>query len=712
MARVRRSFLLFVLGLSLALGAAPRVIQAQVADPPIEWDPTAADLTRDWSDEVPAHVSYATGDTWLDRDGVVEASPLNVPLLTGDRLRTGEGRLEVTFADGSLLSFDRQTDAEFLDDTLLRLDRGAVRLELARGTDGYRIDAAGTTTWARSAGEFIVEIDTTVGVTPAVRVLAIRGTADLESNGTASRVDAGYEAWASAETTPSLPRAATVSGGSDFARWIDERQLERTGYQSASYLPAELSSYSGVLDRSGAWEYDSDYGQVWYPSVADEWTPYSTGRWSYVGSYGWTWIGADRWAWPTHHYGRWGHRHGRYFWIPGRHWAPAWVAWASTPSYLGWVALGFDNRPLISISIGYSSGWRGWTYHPIDHFRRRTVLIRRGHYLPPRQVRLHHVYTGPSRPAVTVRTTHRGLRGPARGSVAVPRAGLTRASLGARVSPGRNALSQERLAGTTIDRRGVAPSRTSATTRGAVRVAPGAGGTQRSTTAPPARIRTGPASRTPVDRTGPAAIGRARPAGVSSSSRTIERAPNRIADTPRVDRAPARSGAASAPVQRIDRRVAPAQAPSAGRATPRATPRTAGPDTRQQPRVGQPGIVQRSPGRADVVRSPQVVRPPARAPQVSPERRSPQVGRSPQVVRPSAPRVNDRSSAPAARPRVSAPRVERAPAPRVERAPASRVERAPAPRPARVESSPSRDSGASRSRGGDSPRATGRARPR
>jgi hypothetical protein len=591
MARVRRSFPVFLTAAVLTLGADLRVAHAQSPEPPIDWDPSAADLSRDWSDEVPAHVAYATEGTWLERDGIVEAAPFNVPLLTGDRLRTAEGRTEVMFADGSLLSFDRHTEAEFLDDTLLRLDRGTVRIELARGTDGYRVDAAGTTAWLRSAGEFVVDINATVGVRPAVRLLAIRGVADLESNGTVSRVEAGYEAWASADTTPSLPRAAAVSDGSDFARWLDDRRLERTGYESVSYLPTELTSYSGVLDRNGSWDYDDEYGHVWYPRVADEWTPYSTGRWSFVGSYGWTWIGYDRWAWPTHHYGRWGHRRGRYFWIPGRHWAPAWVAWASTPGYFGWVPLGYNNRPLISITIGYSSGWRGWTYHPIDHFRRRTVVVRRGHYLPPRHVRLHHVYTGPSRPTVTVHTTHRGLRGPARSSVAVPRPGLTRTGFepgtrttGTGVGPSRTirqmpARAPERM-------RPDVPVRGEGLSSGPVRrmdrsVTPGPESrarpraTPRSVT-PQTREQPGVWQRGPASRTEPARTRAVEPARESAPQISPNgRAPQGVRPSPRVsDResprasAPARTRASAPHVERRawSRPRAAARAQAAARA--------------------------------------------------------------------------------------------------------------------------------------------------
>jgi hypothetical protein len=297
---------------SLMLSAPPPAWAQAAATP---WDDIPTDDTlRDWSDEVPAHVSHADGDAWLDREGTVDQEPTGVPLLAGDRVRTRQGRLEILFADGSVLSLDEQTDAELLSDTLLRLERGRVRLDLTRvaGSAGYRVDAGGTTTWIRSAGEYRIELDDRTTAAPDVRLLVVRGQAELSANGERTLVRAGYEAFGSAVTTPSLPYAVTVTRWDSFDRWWDERRATRAGYASAQYLPSEVSSYSGVLDRDGDWQYEPTHGYVWYPRVVDSWHPYSTGRWTFVGAYGWTWVGSDRWAWPTHHYGRWGHSGRRY----------------------------------------------------------------------------------------------------------------------------------------------------------------------------------------------------------------------------------------------------------------------------------------------------------------------------------------------------------------------------------------------------------------
>jgi hypothetical protein len=137
---------------------------------------------------------------------------------------------------------------------------------------------------------------------------------------------------------------------------------------SAQYLPSDLRPYSSELDQNGAWQYEAPYGYVWYPTVTPDWHPYFYGYWQSVPVYGWTWIGYDRWSWPTHHYGRWGFAHNRWFWVPGRTFAAAWVSWGTAPGYVSWCPLGFDGRPVAALSVGYRPAWNAWTFVPRDRF--------------------------------------------------------------------------------------------------------------------------------------------------------------------------------------------------------------------------------------------------------------------------------------------------------------------------------------------------------
>src|SRR3954451_23397238 len=72
----------------------------------------------DPNDTAPAHVAFVEGSVSLERDGAIERAPLNMPLSPGDRLKTDDGRVEVIFADGSLLYLDARTTVDVQSEEL------------------------------------------------------------------------------------------------------------------------------------------------------------------------------------------------------------------------------------------------------------------------------------------------------------------------------------------------------------------------------------------------------------------------------------------------------------------------------------------------------------------------------------------------------------------------------------------------------------------
>jgi len=323
--------------------------------------------------ETPAHISLVEGTAALERDGQTDTSPTSMPLLAGDRLRTQAGRVEVLFGDGSTLHLDANTIVDFQSDEVVRLLEGRVRLNIPGPTRAiaYRIDAPGAWVEVRAPGEYRIALagaDRT-----EVELAVIRGAADLVNEGGATELRAGERAYANAGAAPSQPYVYNSAAWDAFDRWSEARRDQRLGI-SAQYLPSEVRPYAASLDHYGSWRHEPSYGYVWYPRVSSGWRPYYYGRWRHLRPYGWTWIGHDPWAWPTHHYGRWGFSAGVWFWIPGRHWGPAWVSWAYAPGYVSWCPLGFNNRPLFSfVNINVFGGrrftpWHGWTVVPHRRF--------------------------------------------------------------------------------------------------------------------------------------------------------------------------------------------------------------------------------------------------------------------------------------------------------------------------------------------------------
>jgi hypothetical protein len=327
----------------------------------------------------PAHIAVVDGTATLEREGQPDAAPTSMPLISGDRLRTAAGRVEVMFGDGSTLHLDTNTVVDFQSDDVIRLLEGRVRLTIPGPPRqvSYRIDAPAGWVQIQEPGEYRVSTGRG-GADSQVELAVLRGSADLLNQDGQTTLRAGERAFARAGAGPSYAYVFNSAAWDDFDRWSERQRDARDGV-SAQYLPETVRPYSSTFDQYGSWRYDTSYGYVWYPRVAAGWRPYYNGRWASFPSFGWTWIGADAWAWPTHHYGRWGISAGAWFWIPGRTWGPAWVSWAYAPGYVSWCPLGWDNRPAVLLAANFYGGrydpWNAWTVIPRQRFGTGFVSI-------------------------------------------------------------------------------------------------------------------------------------------------------------------------------------------------------------------------------------------------------------------------------------------------------------------------------------------------
>ncbi len=122
--------------------------------------------------------------------------------------------------------------------------------------------------------------------------------------------------------------------------------------------PVERPEWDGLfrerLSPYGNWVSVSGYGDCWDPSVGGrgDWRPYVDGSWGWSDQ-GWSWVSNEPFGWATYHYGRWV-RVARYgwVWVPGMEWAPAWVAWRSGNSHIGWAPLPPEPAGLSWTGVG------------------------------------------------------------------------------------------------------------------------------------------------------------------------------------------------------------------------------------------------------------------------------------------------------------------------------------------------------------------------
>jgi len=338
----------------------------------------------------PAHASVVDGAVVLDREDASAPLTPGMPFVPGDRIRTGQGRAEFLFPDGSALDLDENTTIELKDTALLAMTSGRIFLIVSGALDPgralrYHIDGPAASLQTEGAGEYRLAI--TNPSAGDMELAVLRGSASFFGDTGSMLVRAGELSIARDGYAPTSPQPFNSVRMDAFDRWAADRRNDRlSSVASTQYLPSDLRSYGATFDQNGTWAYESSYGYVWYPTVAVGWRPYYYGYWAPVPHYGWTWIGLDTWGWPTHHYGRWGYGHNnQWFWIPDRRYAPAYVSWASAPGYVGWCPLGFDNRPVFGLSVGVGTTWVGWTVLPQQHFGASGVYVNRA-ALAPRQI--------------------------------------------------------------------------------------------------------------------------------------------------------------------------------------------------------------------------------------------------------------------------------------------------------------------------------------
>ena len=330
---------------------------------------------RDWSDDVPAHCAIVDGAASSSATGTVEPAEENVPLLAGDRLRTERGRVEVLFADGSALDVDEYTRVDLLSDSLIRLLDGRVRLSIARATStlDYRVDAPAGSVVDRDRRRLSHRASAAAGGRSGTA--GRRCCADRRNSTTltAARSCApGMEALARRSSSRRRsPYAFNVGHGDAFDRWVERFTPSGSAHSRRAVSAAGAATTTAAsFDSNGSWDYLPSYGgYVWYPRVAVGWRPYSVGTLVGLRELRVVLGRRGRWAWPTHHYGRWGLAANRWYWVPDRRWAPAWVSWGGAPGYVSWCPLGYNGYPVVGFSAGvgvgrYSDPWSAWTVVP------------------------------------------------------------------------------------------------------------------------------------------------------------------------------------------------------------------------------------------------------------------------------------------------------------------------------------------------------------
>lgn len=319
--------------------------------------------------EAPAATDQGVGRISLIHDAVStqrgdsgdwSAATLNQPLMTGDKVSTGEGgRAEVQLDFANTLRLGPNSTAN-----IANLTKKNIQIQLSQGIANYtvskdsqaepEIDTPNVSVHpSHHDGVFRVELRPDGDTVVIVR----KGEAQIATPQGSTEVHAGDMATIRGDVNDAQYKIASAPDRDEWDQWNSDRDHL---IQNANSWRHTNRYYTGThdLDAYGSWQHAADYGDVWVPNEPDGWVPYRDGNWVWEPYYGWTWVGYEPWGWAPYHYGRWFPYGGAWAWWPGPVWAGYNPFWAPAyVSFWGWGG-GFG------FSVGFG-GWGGFGWLPL-----------------------------------------------------------------------------------------------------------------------------------------------------------------------------------------------------------------------------------------------------------------------------------------------------------------------------------------------------------
>lgn len=299
--------------------------------------------------EGPVSVQTGGNPQWL-------SDVANRPLTSGDKVWADQNARVELHVGSTAVRLGAETGI-----TLGTVDDRALRLQVSAGSVQIRVRALGpdetldvSTPFAHVA--VLTPGNYRIDVSPRgdeMRVASTQGRVAVTDGSGDVAVDSGREVhFHGSVAAAEVGRLATLD---DLDRWAADRDRREDRAESVRYVSRDTTGYED-LDDYGAWQTVDDYGPVWYPRVAADWSPYRFGHWVWISPWGWTWVDDAPWGFAPFHYGRWVYARGAWGWVPGPrgnvpYYAPALVGWVggfgvgivAAAAPVAWFPLGWNE---------------------------------------------------------------------------------------------------------------------------------------------------------------------------------------------------------------------------------------------------------------------------------------------------------------------------------------------------------------------------------
>lgn len=302
--------------------------------------------------EGPASYQLRESDEWT---GVA----INAPLVTGDKLYSGEGgRAEIQLAPGIYARLGAETQLDLVElaadatQVSVPMGRAIIRLRDDPARRHVELDTPTVALTLKRAGSY--RVDVLPGGRTTVRVG--RGEAVAHVGKDRFELFSQSSAVIEGDSGAATYRPIVYGGEDSLDRWDFERDSRVDSSQSYQHVSSEIYGVED-LDDNGEWEYHRGYGQLWRPTTVQVgWAPYRDGRWVWVEPWGWTWLDYAAWGWAPFHYGRWVRLNRSWYWAPGTVIARP----VYSPALVGFYGYGGGYGYGASISVGIGAGYVGW----------------------------------------------------------------------------------------------------------------------------------------------------------------------------------------------------------------------------------------------------------------------------------------------------------------------------------------------------------------
>ena len=318
-----------------------------------------------------ARLQYMNGSISVQPQGTGDwvSGEINRPLTNSDNIWADKNsRAELSVGTG-VIRIDSESSLTLTevgaDIVQLELHQGALNLHVRRLYDNekYEVDTPNQAFTVLKPGDYRFDVDPDNDKTV---VTVWSGEGESSGDGPAVQIRAGQQVRFSNGTSLTVD-VHDAPAPDSFDEWARNRDQRRDNSESARYVSPDVVG-SDDLDEYGTWRNTPEYGQVWAPSVAPGWAPYTTGHWVWEDPWGWTWVDYEPWGFAPFHYGRWVYAGGYWGWAPGPiyvrpYYAPALVAWFGGDFGIGvgfgvgfgWCPLGFGEPfiPWYGVSRGY-----------------------------------------------------------------------------------------------------------------------------------------------------------------------------------------------------------------------------------------------------------------------------------------------------------------------------------------------------------------------